>query len=298
MRYLFIIGLLVSLNVQAQKTMRIDRIYLNESLELKKIFSGDTVVFLIQNKVGGAGLAISINSPSVKFDFSANDLGFFLNYTNSDTNTLDVRDGGVLLQWGANDGNVGIGTEIPTEKLHVIGTSIFTDTLTYDIPSAASGYVLTSQDALGNSKWQDHTAYGEMGFGDSTRTIALTQNVFSVVTNTAKDLLSAGATTLRNVTYQGDSLKVDSAGTYQIIVNLSVDGTNASVLKLGIFKNGVIMNGNTGHIELTNNHTVQISYNDIAPLAVGDGLRVVIMNTASNDDVDARNGKITINKLR
>jgi hypothetical protein len=169
--------------------------------------------------------------------------------------------------------------------------------LKINIPSAADGYVLTS-DASGNATWQDHTAYGEMGFGDSTRTIALTQNVFSVVTNTAKNLLSAGATTLHNVTYQGDSLKIDSAGTYQIILNLSVDGTNTSVLKLGVFKNGVIMNGNTGHIELVNNHTVQISYNDIAPLAVGDGLRLVIMNTANNDDVTARNGKITINKLR
>lgn len=167
-----------------------------------------------------------------------------------------------------------------------------------NIPTAATGYVLTSLDNDGNATWQDPTAYGEMGFGDSTRTIALTQNVFSVVTNTAKNLLSAEATTLHNVTYQGDSLKIDSAGTYQIIVNLSVDGTNASVLKLGVFKNGVIMNGNTGHIELTNNHTVQISYNDIAPLAVGDGLRVVIMNTASNDDATARNGNIIINKIR
>jgi hypothetical protein len=298
MRYLLIIGLLVSLNAQAQKTIRTDRLYLNESLELNKIFSGDTLAFLVQNKASGAGLIVNLKRPTTTFDFFAGDLGFALNYANGDSNTFDVRDGGVLLQWGVNDGNVGIGTETPTEKLHVVGTSVFTDTLTYDIPSAASGYVLTSQDAIGNSKWQDPNAYGEMGFGDSTRTIALTQNVFSVVTNTAKNLLSAGATTLHNVTYQGDSLKIDSAGTYQIIVNLSVDGTNASVLKLGVFKNGVIMNGNTGHIELVYNHTVQISYNDIAPLAVGDGLRIVIMNTASNADVDARNGKITINKLR
>lgn len=160
------------------------------------------------------------------------------------------------------------------------------------------GKVLTDVTGNGKGTWQDPTAYGEMGFGDSTRTIALTQNVFSVVTNTAKNLLSAEATTLHNVTYQGDSLKVDSAGTYQIIINLSVDGTNTSVLELGVFKNGVLMAVGTGHIELVNNHTVQISYNDIAPLAVGDGLRIVIINTANNDDVTARNGKITINKLR
>jgi hypothetical protein len=298
MRYLFIIGLLVSLNVQAQKTMRIDRLYLNESLELNKIFSGDTLVFLIQNKVSGTGMAISINSPSVEFDFSATDLGFFVNYVNSDTNTLDVRDAGVLLQWGANDGNVGIGTETPTEKLHVEGTSLFTDTLTYDIPSAASGYILTSQDALGNSKWQDHTAYGEMGFGDSTRTIALTQNVFSVVTNSNKTLWQTAAIDLHNVTYSGDSLTIDSAGTYQVNVQLSMDGTSGSVIRLGVFLNGVLACSCTGYQELLNNRILQLTYINIDALNAGDVLQVVITNTANNDDVDAIGGKLMVNKIR
>jgi hypothetical protein len=298
MRYLFIIGLLVSLNVQAQKTMRIDRLYLNESLELKKIFSGDTVVFLIQNKVSGAGLNISINSPSVAFDFSATDLGFFLNYINSDTNTFDVRANGVLLQWGTNDGNVGIGTETPTEKLHVVGTSVFTDTLTYDIPSAASGYILTSQDALGNSKWQDPNAYGEMGFGDSTRTIALTQNVFSVVTNSNNTLWQTAAVDLHNVTYSGDSLIIDSAGVYQVNVQLSMDGTSGSVIRLGVFLNGVLACSCTGYQELLNNRILQLTYINIDALNAGDVLQVVITNTANNDDVDAIGGKLMVNKIR
>jgi hypothetical protein len=157
MRYLFIIGLLVSLNVQAQKTMRIDRLYLNESIELKEVFSGDTLFFVVQNKVSGTGLSFSITNPSLSFDFSATDLGFFLNYINGDTSTFDVRANGVLLQWGVNDGNVGIGTEAPTEKLHVAGTSLFTDTLTYQDGTQADGYVLTS-DASGNATWQDPDA--------------------------------------------------------------------------------------------------------------------------------------------
>jgi hypothetical protein len=298
MRYLFIIGLLVSLNVQAQKTIRTDRIYLNESLELNKIFSGDTLAFLVQNKASGAQMTISINSPSVEFDFSATNLGFFLNYVNSDTNTLDVRDGGVLLQWGANDGNVGIGTETPTEKLHVAGTSLFTDTLTYDIPSAATGYVLTSQDAIGNSKWQDPNAYGEMGFGDSTRTITLTQNVFRVVTNSNNTLWSTAAIDLHNVTYSGDSLIIDSAGTYEVNVQLSMDGLSGSVIRLGVFLNGVLACTCTGYQELLNNRILQLSYINIDALNAGDVLQVVITNTANGDDVAAVGGKITVNKIR
>jgi hypothetical protein len=298
MRYLFIIGLLVSLNVQAQKTIRTDRLYLNESLELNKIFSGDTLAFLVQNKVSGAGLIVNLKRPTTTFDFFAGDLGFALNYANGDSNTFDVRDGGVLLQWGANDGNVGIGTEIPTEKLHVVGTSLFTDTLTYDIPSAASGYILTSQDAAGNSKWQDPNAYGEMGFGDSTRTIALTQNVFSVVTNSNKTLWQTAAIDLHNVTYSGDSLIIDSAGTYQVNVQLSMDGTSGSVIRLGVFLNGVLACSCTGYQELLNNRILQLTYINIDALNAGDVLKVVITNTANNDDVDAIGGKITVNKIR
>jgi hypothetical protein len=161
----------------------------------------------------------------------------------------------------------------------------------------ANGYVLTSN-ASGKTTWQDKTAYGEMGFGDSTRTLALTQNVWSVVTNTAKNLLSEGATSLHNVTYQADSLKIDSAGTYLITANISVDGQTGSVIEFGVFKNGVLMCTCTGQTELLNNRIIQISYNDIAPLVSGDGLRLVLMNTANNDDVDLISAKLTINKIR
>jgi hypothetical protein len=169
--------------------------------------------------------------------------------------------------------------------------------LKFTMPTVADAYVLTS-DASGNATWQDHTAYGEMGFGDSTRTLALTQNVWSTVTNTAKDLLSEGAVSLHNVTYQADSLTIDSAGTYLITANISVDGTIGSVIEFGVFKNGVLMCTCTGEMELLNNRVFQLSYNDIAPLASGDGLRLVLMNTANNDDVDLVSGKITINKIR
>ena len=297
MRYLFIIGLLVSLNVQAQKVIRTDRIYLNQSLELKKVFSGDTLVFLIQNKVSGTGMAISINSPSVKFDFSATDLGFFLNYTNGDTNTLDVRDGGVLLQWGANDGNVGIGTQTPSEKLHVVGTSVFTDTLTYDIPSAATGYVMTALDDDGNATWQDPNAYGEMGFGDSSRTIALTEDVFSVVTNSNKTLWSSYATTLHNVTYAGDSLVADSGGVFKIDLMLSLFGTTNTVIKLGIFVNGTLVLP-TQQLELASSQIAQIDYMRLVPLNAGDVVKVVVTNATDNDAITVVSGTILINKIR
>jgi hypothetical protein len=298
MKYLLIaISVLFSLSVNAQRSIRTGKLFLDESIQLNKVYSSDTLLFFMQNNAIGTGLSFSITNPSLSFDFSATDLGFFLNYTNGDTSTFDVRADGVLLQWGVNDGNVGIGTETPTEKLHVDGTVLITDTLTIADGSENSGYVLTS-DAAGNATWQDHTAYGEMGFGDSLRTIAITQNVFSVVTNSNNTLWSTAAADLHNVTYSGDSLIIDSAGTYQVNVQLSMDGTSGSVIRLGIFLNGVLACTCTGYQELFNNHIIQLSYINIDALNAGDVLQVVITNTASNDDVDAIAGKITINKIR
>jgi len=251
----------------------------------------------MQNNAIGTGLSFSITNPSLSFDFSAGDLGFFLNYTNGDTSTFDVRGEGVLLQWGANDGNVGIGTETPTEKLHVDGTVLITDTLTIADGSENSGYVLTS-DAAGHATWQDPTGYGEMGFGDSTRTIALTQNVFSVVTNSNNTLWQTAAVDLHNVTYSGDSLIINSAGTYQVNLQLSVDGATSSVIRLGVFLNGSLACTCTGYQELANNKIIQLAYINIDALNAGDVVQVVITNTANSDDIDAVGGKLTVNKIR
>jgi hypothetical protein len=167
----------------------------------------------------------------------------------------------------------------------------------YDIASAATGSVLTSVNADGNATWSDPTGFGEMGFGDSTRTLALTQNVFSVVTNSNNTLWQTAAIDLHNVTYSGDSLIIDSAGTYQVNIQLSMDGTSGSIIRLGVFLNGALACSCTGYQELLNNRILQLSYIDIDALNAGDVLQVVIMNTANNDDVDLISGKITINKL-
>jgi hypothetical protein len=194
-------------------------------------------------------------------------------------------------------GEGGFGVEV-NDGVNTTSFSVRAGVVKIDDGTAQDGYVFTATDANGNATWQDHTAYGEMGFGDSLRTIALTQNVFSVVTNTAKNLWSTAAVDLHNVTYSGDSLIIDSAGTYQVNIQLSMDGTNGSVIRLGVFLNGVLACSCTGYEELSSNKIIQLSYINIDQLNANDVLQVVVTNTANNDDVDVVAGKITINKIR
>ncbi|WP_462222659.1 hypothetical protein, partial [Ferruginibacter sp.] len=68
---------------------------------------------------------------------------------------------------GAFSQNIGIGTTLPNEKLHVAG-NIKADTVKPNAiklaPNAGTGKILTS-DAAVNSNWQQLNASGSVGFG-------------------------------------------------------------------------------------------------------------------------------------
>ena len=182
-------------------------------------------------------------------------------------------------------------------NVHYLNVDV--DTFSLTDGTQGVGKVLTDVTGNGKGTWQDPAAYGEMGFGDSTTTVAITQNVWSIVTNVTKDLWSEGAQDFHDVTYSNDSLIVGSDGTYQVRVeNLSMSGTTGSTIEMGVFKNGVLQCTCVSEISLQNNRIFSLPYGDIDGLVAGDVLQVVVMNTQSNDDVIARNGKITVNKVK
>jgi TusA-related sulfurtransferase len=256
---------------------------------LKVNIGTNSPVFATQLFVDGSVLFVDTVSDVNLGFLSIASLGYMnlqaQNTTTGVTNKIEITQAQIGIQ--SNNSISGLSSSI----------ALFNDTIRISNGTEADGYVLTS-DASGNATWQDHTAYGEMGFGDSTRTIALTQNVFSVVTNSNNTLWQTAAVDLHNVTYSGDSLIIDSAGVYQVNVQLSMDGTSGSVIRLGVFLNGVLACSCTGYQELLNNRILQLTYINIDALNAGDVLQVVITNTANNDDVDAIGGKLMVNKIR
>lgn len=180
-----------------------------------------------------------------------------------------------------------------------------TDQYTVTVNSSGFGYVdgnqadgaLLRSDASGNASWM-LPSYGEMGFGDSASTQSLTQNVQKWITNPNNDLWSLGALQLTSdVVYDGDSLTVTTDGIYDVQIQLTMSGSNGSLLELGLLKNGVEDCFCVSATNLFNNRTLSLTYTDITEVSANDVFKVFVRNTANNDDVDVINGKIIMQKI-
>ena len=141
-------------------------------------------------------------------------------------------------------------------------------------------------------------SYGEMGFRDSSYTVALTIDVPAWATNAGNNLWAQSAVTMKSVTYDGDSLVIGRSGVYYLSGHISVAGSNSDVLRAYIYKNGSPLCLCSPVISLTTNRIVNLQLNtDIAPLASGDVLKVYIENIGTNNDVAVISGKLTVHRI-
>lgn len=237
------------------------------------------------------------------------DINIGTNTLKFDTVFADVFDG-ISAPWAANgdsvylglSARVGIGTSSPQYPLRVSGIGYIDTTVTdffqfLDGGSGSNGDVLTRL-TDGVAHWQDPYAYGEMGFADSSYTLALTQSTPAWVTNTANDIWSVASVTMKDVTYSNDSIIVGVDGTYFISGHLSVEGNNRAAIKAYTYKNGSVLCACVAEETLDNNDIITLTIAcDIAPLLEGDVITVWVENTASNDDVDLVSGKLTIHRI-
>jgi len=138
--------------------------------------------------------------------------------------------------------------------------------------------------------------FAEMKFGDSTTTIALTQNTPAQITNSNNDLFTAGLS--NDIAIQGDSMVVNTAGVYKATASLSFEGSNGSEIELQLFVNG--SEACTCHpiIELSANKKASLAMPcDFIALSQNDVVKLYVENLANNDDITAIGAHVSLLKI-
>jgi len=124
--------------------------------------------------------------------------------------------------------------------------------------------------------------HGLFHFHDSSTTLTMSTGVWTHVTSPTNTLW----TTLDadDMTFAGDSITITEAGSYISMISLSFSGTAADLYEIAIFKNNALVH----HIVERSTSQTDVgnmglpSY--LEDLAAGDDLKLMIRNTASNDD--------------
>jgi len=124
--------------------------------------------------------------------------------------------------------------------------------------------------------------HGMVSFHDSSTTLTMSTGVFTHVTNAWYSLFSE--TDVSDITFAGDSVTIAHAGSYMMNIGLSLSGTASDAYEITLYKNHV----QTGPIMERTTSQTDVGYMGLPiyldALAVGDDLKLMIRNTASDDD--------------
>jgi len=199
-----------------------------------------------------------------------------------------VTDVGVSIKTAAN----------PTEALEVQG-NIATVGGNDTIKNYGSGDYAHFEDVLVDD---DLTVTGNItsdpmlscyAFADSSVLIALTQNTWTRITNTANTLFTSKVA--EDFTNIADTIKAtDSCAYASIYFSISAEFSASDAYKMRVLKNGTTQLGCaafTGKVDVTS-----FSSKCITPVAVNDYFELQIVNTTDNDDATVVCGRMVIIK--
>jgi hypothetical protein len=124
--------------------------------------------------------------------------------------------------------------------------------------------------------------HGAMAFSDSASTLDLTVNTWAHLTNSSNDLYTS--IDADGVTISGDSITIDTPGDYLVWVGLSFNGSTLDFYHCAIHVNDVITPFEM-HRKTSTNDTGNMGMPALLDnLAIGDGVKLKIQNTANNNE--------------
>jgi hypothetical protein len=288
------------------------RIYNNTSnrFVLASYNSGNSLlidnIFNISGSTGNVGIGTSA-AVTAKLEVqkpASGDIFHISNNTEGDLLTID------------NSGNVGIGTVSPQASLslnnaspsiyltdsdvNIIQSSLAqaTDSSAIYLNAAAATPAIEIYNNAG-TKIFDSTilnSYAGLGFGDSSVTLTMSQNVWEKITTATGTLWTAMPS--NGITIAGDSIQIAMAGVYEVEWDLSFSGNNTDVFKGAVFINNAEVTGKgqwSRGMAATDNgivHGVMIH-----SFSANDWIVFKIVNTANNNDATVVAGNVTVKGL-
>ena len=146
-------------------------------------------------------------------------------------------------------------------------------------------------------------SFGTMGFADSSETIAITQNIYSPITNAENTLWTTGYQYGGDLTFTGDSVQVAAEGPYEIDWDISFAGVDTDVYKFSLWVDNVKQGGKgEATVDRTGAITTDIvnvsAHTIISALDSGVWISLRVTETANGNDASIIAGNFTIKQLK
>ena len=179
------------------------------------------------------------------------------------------------------------------EPLATSSTTVLTPTSTGLVDTLETA-VLATADIFVTGDWAMDTVtivnlkwvmpHGMVSFHDSSETLTMSTGVWTHITNATNTLFAE--TDLTNITFAGDTMTINAEmyGDYMMNIGLSLSGTASDAYEITLFKN----NAQTGPIMERTTSQTDVGWMGlpiyVPDLVAGDDLKLMIRNTASDDD--------------
>lgn len=164
---------------------------------------------------------------------------------------------------------IGIGTNAPEERLHIVGSIKMVD------GNQTEGHILVS-DATGKARWQDPNftiCYGQIYYNGAGQAL----NQFNNIT-------FGSSSPIKNITVNSDGITVNNSGVYKISYYVCITKNSGSTVTpvFSLYKNySTALDGSKSSTSIGNNETVTLCTNVIISLNAFDkvSLRSLISDT-------------------
>lgn len=237
--------------------------YQSTALGYSSLSSNNSTMALGSQSSASGHQSTAVGTRAIASGQNATAIGFQASVNQSDA---------IVLGDSSNSNNkIGIGTNSPDERLHIVGSLKLVD------GNQNNGYVLTS-DSNGKATWKDLSSqnhYGNIYYNNVGQSLDQYTNIVFGGTNSNNGL-----------TVHTDGISVNKTGVYKITYNVSITKltTGVTTISYNLYKNySSIIPGALSFTSIGNNETRSISASVIIPLNAYD--KVSIRSNISDSNI-------------